>query len=88
LRGYGLYLRNGRWLKEMEMIIKTYTTEQLVDQLYMNYFHLAVPEKRHEYVAYALKSALRMVAEGGIDELVELVDWTNQKVEAKRKVAA
>lgn len=68
------------------MIVKTYTIEQLVDRLYMNYFELAVPEKRYESIAYSLKSALRMVAEGGIDELVELVDWTNQKVEAKRKV--
>lgn len=68
------------------MEMNSRTIEQLVDQLYMNYFHLAVPEKRYESIANSLKSALRMVAEGGIDELVLLVEWTDEKVEAKRKV--
>ena len=37
------------------------------------------------YIAGYLNTALREIAEGGIDELVAHVDWTNQQVEAKRK---
>lgn len=73
-------------------IIKNYTTEQLVDQLYANYLELASEgatlDTGRGNVIYSLKAALVAVAEGGIDQLVEAVNWTNQLVEAKRKDAA
>lgn len=73
-------------------IVKNYTTEQLVEQLYANYLELASEgatlDSGRGNVIYSLKAALVAVAEGGIDVLIESVDWSNQRVEAKRKAAA
>ena len=67
---------------------KSFTTAQLIDQLYANLRFLAPDGQESAYIAGYLYNVLKDVAEGGVDELTANVDWTNQRVEAKRKVAA
>jgi len=66
---------------------KSFTTTELIDQLYANLRFVAPQGQEHAYIAGYLFNVLKDVAEGGIDELTANVDWTNQRVEAKRKVA-
>jgi hypothetical protein len=66
----------------------TFTTEQLVNRLYNNLRTLAPAGQENSYIAGYLINALKSIAEAGIEELIDHVDWTNQRVEAKRKVAA
>jgi len=67
---------------------KSFTTTELIDQLYANLRFLAPDGQENAYVAGYLYNVLKDVVEGGVDELTANVDWTNQRVEAKRKVAA
>lgn len=67
---------------------KSYTTNELIAQLYDNLRFMAPEGAESQYIAGYLNNALKEIAEGGIDELVAHVDWTNQRVEAKRKVLA
>ena len=60
----------------------TFTTEQLVNRLYSNLRALAPAGQENNYVAGYLMNALKGIAEAGIDELVDHVDWTNQRVES------
>jgi hypothetical protein len=69
-------------------VTRVYTTAQLIDQLYANLRILAPKGQEHGYISGYLYNVLKDVAEGGVDELTANVDWTNQRVEAKRKVAA
>ena len=67
---------------------KSFTTSELIEQLYKNLRFLAPQGQENAYVAGYLYNVLKDVVEGGVDELTANVDWTNQRVEAKRKVAA
>ena len=64
---------------------KSFTTAQLIEQLYTNLRFVAPKGQEHAYIAGYLFNVLKDVAEGGVDELTANVDWTNQRVEAKRK---
>jgi hypothetical protein len=63
---------------------RVYTTAQLVDQLYANLCYLAPVGSESAYSAGYLRNAMADIAEGGINELVSHVDWTNQLIEARR----
>jgi hypothetical protein len=65
---------------------KTFTTSELIDQLYANLRVMAPQGAESQYIAGYLQHTLKDVAENGVDALVSTVDWTNQQVEAKRKV--
>lgn len=65
---------------------KTFTTSELIEQLYKNLRFLAPDGQENSYIAGYLYNVLKDVAERGVDELTANVDWTNQRVEAKRKV--
>jgi hypothetical protein len=65
---------------------KSYTTSELIAQLYDNLRCMAPQGAESQYIAGYLNTALKEIVEGGIDELVAHVDWTNQRVEAKRNV--
>lgn len=65
---------------------KSYTTSELIAKLYDNLRIMAPQGAESAYIAGYLNNALKEIAEGGIDELVAHVDWTNQRVEAKQKV--
>jgi hypothetical protein len=65
---------------------KTFTTIELIDQLYANLRIMAPQGAESQYIAGYLQHTLKDVAENGIDALVSTVDWTNQQVEAKRKM--
>ena len=65
-------------------VTRVYTTAQLVEQLYANLCFLAPVGSESAYSANYLRTAMADIAEGGIDELVSHVDWTNQLIEAKR----
>jgi len=62
-------------------IMKTFTTPQLVEQLYTNLRALAPENAESAYIAGYLSGCLADIAEKGIDELVAIVDYTNQQVE-------
>jgi hypothetical protein len=64
---------------------KSFTTAQLIEQLYTNLRFVAPKGQEHAYIAGYIYNVLKDVAEGGVDELTANVDWTNQRVEAKRK---
>lgn len=64
---------------------KSYTTSELVAQLYDNLRALAPKGAESSYIAGYLNTALREIADRGVDELVAHVDWTNQRVEAEGK---
>ncbi len=65
------------------MIKRSYTTKELVDQLFANLREMAPNNCEYQFIAGYLSSALVDVAEKGVDELVGHVDWTNQQVEAR-----
>ena len=67
-------------------MIKSYTTSELIAQLYDNLRIMAPQGSENQYIAGYLNIALNEIVEGGIDELIAHVDWTNQRVEAKQKV--
>ena len=67
-------------------MIKSFTTGELIAQLYDNLRIMAPQGAESAFIAGYLQNALREIAEGGVDELVAHVDWTNQRVEAKRNV--
>ena len=62
-------------------IMKTFTTPQLVEQLYTNLRALAPENAESAYIAGYLSSCLADIATKGIDELTAIVDFTNQQVE-------
>lgn len=66
---------------------KTFTTNELIAKLYENLRSMAPQGAESAYIAGYLYNTLKDIAEGGVDELVAHVDWTNQRVEAKQKVA-
>lgn len=68
-------------------MVKSYTTGELVAKLYDNLRALAPEGAQSAYIAGYLNNALQDIAERGMDELIAHVDWTNQRVEAKGKVA-
>jgi hypothetical protein len=61
--------------------MKTFTTPQLVDQLYTNLRALAPEGVENAYIAGYLSGCLADIAEKGVDELTAIVDFTNQQVE-------
>jgi hypothetical protein len=65
---------------------KSYTTSELIDQLYANLRIMAPKGAESQFIAGYLHHTLKDVAENGVDALVSTVDWTNQQVEAKQKV--
>jgi hypothetical protein len=67
---------------------KSYTTSELIDQLYANLRVMAPQDAESQYIAGYLQHTIKDVAENGIDALVSTVDWTNQQVEAKRNMLA
>lgn len=68
------------------MMERTYTTRELVDQLFANLQKMAPVGVASSYSLGYLYNTLAEIAEGGVDRLVEHVDWTNQRVEALEKV--
>jgi hypothetical protein len=66
--------------------IRSYTTSEMIDQLYANLRVMAPQGAESQFIAGYLQHTLRDVAENGMDALVSTVDWTNQQVEAKQKV--
>lgn len=64
---------------------RSYTTSELIAQLYSNLRIMAPEGAESQYIAGYLQNTLKDVAENGMDALVSTVDWTNQQVEAKRK---
>lgn len=63
------------------------TTPVLIEKLYANLRYLAPEGAENAYVAGYLYNALQDIAKHGVEELVAHVDWTNQRVEAKRKIS-
>mgnify|MGYP000430136609 CR=1 FL=1 len=63
-------------------IMKTFTTKQLVDQLFTNLRALAPEGVENAYLAGYLSGCLADIAEKGVDELTAIVDFTNQQAEA------
>jgi hypothetical protein len=66
--------------------VRSYTTIELIDQLYANLRIMAPKGAESAYIAGYLHHTLKEVAENGVDALVYTVDWTNQQVEAKQKM--
>ena len=66
--------------------VRSYTTSELIDQLYANLRIMAPQGAESQYIAGYLQHTLKEVAENGVDALVSTVDWTNQQVEAKQKM--
>ena len=66
--------------------VRSYTTSELIDQLYTNLRFMAPQGAESQYIAGYLQHTLKEVAENGVDALVYTVDWTNQQVEAKQKM--
>ena len=66
--------------------VRSYTTSELIDQLYTNLRFMAPKGAESAYIAGYLHHTLKEVAENGVDALVYTVDWTNQQVEAKRNM--
>jgi hypothetical protein len=62
-------------------IMKTFTTPQLVEQLYTNLRVLAPQDAVNAYIAGYLSHCLADIATKGVDELAAIVDFTNQQVE-------
>jgi len=62
--------------------MKTFTTKQLVDQLFANLRDLAGNTDKNAYLAGYLSACLGDIAEKGVDELTAIVDYTNQRIEA------
>jgi hypothetical protein len=62
-------------------IMKTFTTPQLVEQLFANLRALAPENAESAYIAGYLSGCLADIATKGVDELVAIVDYTNQQVE-------
>lgn len=63
--------------------MKTYTTKDLVDQLFANLRDLAGTADKNAYLAGYLSACLADIAEKGVDELTAIVDFTNQQIEAR-----
>ena len=63
-------------------IMKTFTTKDLVDQLFANLRDLAGTSDKNAYLAGYLSACLADIAEKGVDELTAIVDYTNQRIEA------
>jgi hypothetical protein len=61
--------------------MKTFTTKDLVDQLFANLRDLAGTADKNAYLAGYLSACLADIAEKGVDELAAIVDFTNQQVE-------
>lgn len=62
--------------------MKTFTTPQLVEQLFANLRDLAGTADKNAYLAGYLSACLADIAEKGVDELTAIVDYTNQRIEA------
>lgn len=68
-------------------MIKSYTSDELVAKLYDNLRARAPEGAEFAYISGYLSGCLKDIAEGGIDKLISIVDYTNQRVEAQGKVA-
>jgi len=64
-------------------IMKTYTTKQLVDQLFANLRDLAGTSDKNSYITGYISACLADIAEKGVDELTAIVDYTNQQIEVR-----
>jgi hypothetical protein len=64
-------------------IMKTFTTPQLVEQLYTNLRALAPQDAVNAYIAGYLSHCLADIATKGVDELAAIVDFTNQQIEVR-----
>jgi hypothetical protein len=64
-------------------IMKTFTTPQLVEQLFANLRDLAGTADKNAYLAGYLSACLADIAEKGVDELTAIVDFTNQQIEVR-----
>lgn len=62
--------------------MKTFTTRQLVDQLFTNLRALAPEGAENAYLAGYLSGCLADIAEKGVDELTAIVDYTNMRIKA------
>ena len=63
--------------------MKTFTTPQLVEQLFTNLRDLAGDADKNAYLAGYLSACLADIAEKGVDELTAIVDYTNQQIEVR-----
>jgi hypothetical protein len=66
--------------------VRSYTTSELVERFYENLHELAPKGSEKAFIAGFISSCLGDIAEKGVDELTFIVDYTNQQVEAKRKM--
>jgi hypothetical protein len=64
-------------------IMKTFTTKDLVGQLFLNLRDLAGNTDKNAYIAGYLSACLGDIAEKGVDELTAIVDYTNQQIEVR-----
>ena len=62
---------------------KTFTNGQLVSQLYTNLIDLAPEGNEATYISGYLANCLANIAEKGVDELIAIVDYTNQQIEVR-----
>ncbi len=62
---------------------KSFTTAELVERLYENLNTLAPKGAEKAFVTGFISGCLADIAEKGIDELVFIVDYTNQQVEVR-----
>ena len=63
--------------------MKTFTTKDLVGQLFLNLRDLAGNTDKNAYIAGYLSACLGDIAEKGVDELTAIVDFTNQQIEVR-----
>jgi hypothetical protein len=61
--------------------MKSFTTKELVEQLYTNLRALAPENAESAYIAGYISGCLADIATKGVDELTAIVDYTNQQVE-------
>jgi hypothetical protein len=64
-------------------VMKTFTTKDLVGQLFLNLRDLAGNTDKNAYIAGYLSACLGDIAEKGVDELTAIVDFTNQQIEVR-----
>lgn len=68
------------------MTERTFNTQELVEQLMANLRTLAPEGQEYSFTVGYLTNTMADIVNGGIGELIDNVDWTNQRVEALRKV--
>jgi hypothetical protein len=64
------------------------TAREMTNRLIVNLRAMAPEGGEYAYITGYLAAALPAIAERGVSELAEAVEWTNRQVEAKNKGVA